>query len=129
VCSSLFIVIVNLIADTKRDSFSELMPVLLNILIGVPQMLSNIQMILICVAVWCILRFFTSTLNDLLDGCSARSKPLPGTTGAWPPPPAPTQRQEGPTCRLEAPSARVWIPRGPGISLRHDNVGCFIDYY
>ncbi|PIL32102.1 transporter [Ganoderma sinense ZZ0214-1] len=31
-------------------SFSELMPILLNILIGVPQMLSNIQMILICVA-------------------------------------------------------------------------------
>ncbi|KAI0762858.1 sodium-potassium ATPase [Fomes fomentarius] len=31
-------------------SFSELMPILLNVLIGVPQMLSNIQMILICVA-------------------------------------------------------------------------------
>ncbi|KDQ57331.1 hypothetical protein JAAARDRAFT_194477 [Jaapia argillacea MUCL 33604] len=31
-------------------SFSELMPIVLNILIGVPQMLSNIQMILICVA-------------------------------------------------------------------------------
>ncbi|KAF5309044.1 hypothetical protein D9619_013557 [Psilocybe cf. subviscida] len=31
-------------------SFSELMPVLCNILIGVPQMLSNIQMIIICVA-------------------------------------------------------------------------------
>ncbi|KAI0936197.1 hypothetical protein AcV5_004394 [Taiwanofungus camphoratus] len=31
-------------------SFSELMPMLLNMLIGVPQMLSNIQMILICVA-------------------------------------------------------------------------------
>ncbi|KAH8115708.1 sodium-potassium ATPase [Phellopilus nigrolimitatus] len=30
--------------------FSELMPILLNILIGVPQMLSNIQMILICIA-------------------------------------------------------------------------------
>ncbi|OBZ79410.1 Sodium/potassium-transporting ATPase subunit alpha-A [Grifola frondosa] len=30
-------------------SFSELMPLLLNILIGVPQMLSNLQMILICV--------------------------------------------------------------------------------
>ncbi|KAH9955497.1 sodium-potassium ATPase [Russula dissimulans] len=30
-------------------SFSELMPILLNILIGVPQMLSNMQMILICV--------------------------------------------------------------------------------
>jgi len=30
-------------------SFSELMPVLLNIFIGVPQMLSNIQMIIICV--------------------------------------------------------------------------------
>ncbi|KAF9447587.1 sodium-potassium ATPase [Macrolepiota fuliginosa MF-IS2] len=30
-------------------SFSELMPILLNVLIGVPQMLSNIQMILICV--------------------------------------------------------------------------------
>jgi hypothetical protein len=27
------------------------MPILLNVLIGVPQMLSNIQMILICVAV------------------------------------------------------------------------------
>ncbi|KAI0290823.1 sodium-potassium ATPase [Russula brevipes] len=31
-------------------SFSELMPILLNVIIGVPQMLSNIQMILICVA-------------------------------------------------------------------------------
>ncbi|KLO07342.1 sodium-potassium ATPase [Schizopora paradoxa] len=31
-------------------SFSELMPILLNVLLGVPQMLSNIQMILICVA-------------------------------------------------------------------------------
>ncbi|KAI0036987.1 sodium-potassium ATPase [Vararia minispora EC-137] len=31
-------------------SFSELMPIVLNVLIGVPQMLSNIQMILICVA-------------------------------------------------------------------------------
>ncbi|KAN0129016.1 cation transporting ATPase [Lactarius tabidus] len=31
-------------------SFSELMPVLLNVCLGVPQMLSNIQMILICVA-------------------------------------------------------------------------------
>ncbi|KZS91530.1 sodium-potassium ATPase [Sistotremastrum niveocremeum HHB9708] len=31
-------------------SFSELMPVVLNILIGVPQMLSNLQMIIICVA-------------------------------------------------------------------------------
>lgn len=30
-------------------SFSELMPVLLNIFLGVPQMLSNIQMIIICV--------------------------------------------------------------------------------
>ncbi|KAI0041569.1 sodium-potassium ATPase [Auriscalpium vulgare] len=30
-------------------SFSELMPILLNILIGVPQLLSNIQMIVICV--------------------------------------------------------------------------------
>ncbi|KDR70264.1 hypothetical protein GALMADRAFT_255158 [Galerina marginata CBS 339.88] len=31
-------------------SFSELMPIVLNIVIGVPQMLSNIQMIVICVA-------------------------------------------------------------------------------
>ncbi|KAF9554795.1 sodium-potassium ATPase [Agrocybe pediades] len=31
-------------------SFSELMPIVLNIVIGVPQMLSNIQMIIICVA-------------------------------------------------------------------------------
>ncbi|KAF8603003.1 sodium-potassium ATPase [Ceratobasidium sp. AG-I] len=31
-------------------SFSELMPILLNILIGVPQMLSSLQMIIICVA-------------------------------------------------------------------------------
>ncbi|KAI0316640.1 sodium-potassium ATPase [Amylostereum chailletii] len=31
-------------------SFSELMPILLNVIFGVPQMLSNIQMILICVA-------------------------------------------------------------------------------
>ncbi|KAI0064776.1 sodium-potassium ATPase [Artomyces pyxidatus] len=30
-------------------SFSELMPLLLNVLIGVPQMLSNIQMIIICI--------------------------------------------------------------------------------
>ncbi|KAF8493698.1 sodium-potassium ATPase [Russula emetica] len=30
-------------------SFSELMPIVLNVVIGVPQMLSNIQMILICV--------------------------------------------------------------------------------
>lgn len=30
-------------------SFSELMPVLVNVLFGVPQALSNIQMILICV--------------------------------------------------------------------------------
>ncbi|KAL1412745.1 hypothetical protein Q8F55_000492 [Vanrija albida] len=30
-------------------SFSELMPILLNVLLGLPQMLSNIQMILICV--------------------------------------------------------------------------------
>ena len=29
-------------------SFSELMPVLLNVLLGLPQILSNIQMILIC---------------------------------------------------------------------------------
>ncbi len=33
------------------SSFSELMPILLNVFIGVPQMLSNIQMILICVGV------------------------------------------------------------------------------
>jgi hypothetical protein len=32
-------------------SFSELMPIVLNVIIGVPQMLSNIQMILICVGV------------------------------------------------------------------------------
>ncbi|KAG9074209.1 hypothetical protein FS749_014263, partial [Ceratobasidium sp. UAMH 11750] len=31
-------------------SFSELMPIVLNILIGVPQMLSSLQMIIICVA-------------------------------------------------------------------------------
>ncbi|KAF8263726.1 sodium-potassium ATPase [Lactarius quietus] len=31
-------------------SFSELMPIILNVVLGVPQMLSNIQMILICVA-------------------------------------------------------------------------------
>ncbi|KAF8486705.1 sodium-potassium ATPase [Gautieria morchelliformis] len=31
-------------------SFSELMPILVNIFLGVPQMLSNLQMILICVA-------------------------------------------------------------------------------
>ncbi|KAI0259575.1 sodium-potassium ATPase [Gloeopeniophorella convolvens] len=34
----------------KTIFFSELMPILLNVLIGVPQMLSNIQMILICIA-------------------------------------------------------------------------------
>lgn len=33
------------------SSFSELMPIMLNVVIGVPQMLSNIQMILICVGV------------------------------------------------------------------------------
>jgi sodium/potassium-transporting ATPase subunit alpha len=33
------------------SSFSELMPIVLNVVIGVPQMLSNIQMILICVGV------------------------------------------------------------------------------
>jgi len=32
-------------------SFSELVPILLNVLIGIPQMLSSIQMILICVGV------------------------------------------------------------------------------
>ncbi|KDQ14226.1 hypothetical protein BOTBODRAFT_55652 [Botryobasidium botryosum FD-172 SS1] len=31
-------------------SFSELMPILLNVLFGLPQMLSNLQMIIICVA-------------------------------------------------------------------------------
>ncbi|KAI0045063.1 sodium-potassium ATPase [Auriscalpium vulgare] len=31
-------------------SFSELMPILLNILLGLPQLLSNIQMIVICIA-------------------------------------------------------------------------------
>ncbi|KAG8735312.1 hypothetical protein FRC10_010750 [Ceratobasidium sp. 414] len=34
----------------KTVFFSELMPILLNILIGVPQMLSSLQMIIICVA-------------------------------------------------------------------------------
>ena len=37
--------------DAWMPSFSELMPILLNVLIGVPQMLSNIQMILICIGV------------------------------------------------------------------------------
>jgi hypothetical protein len=33
------------------SNFSELMPIVFNVVIGVPQMLSNIQMILICVGI------------------------------------------------------------------------------
>ena len=44
-------------------SFSELMPILLNVLIGVPQVLSNIQMILICVGVSRSSRAYTYSIR------------------------------------------------------------------
>lgn len=58
-------------------SFSELMPIVLNVIIGVPQMLSNIQMILICVGVsddtsspGCTNGANTNMI--FVDGCSSR---------------------------------------------------------
>jgi hypothetical protein len=45
-------VVVDCDADIKNTaSFSELMPIIFNVVFGLPQILSNIQMIIICVAV------------------------------------------------------------------------------
>ena len=42
------------------------MPIILNVIIGVPQMLSNIQMILICVGVsWNALTFLAGFVADM----------------------------------------------------------------
>ena len=57
------------------------MPVLLNVCLGVPQMLSNIQMILICVAVrttrsvWRLLTFRITMQTDVLPALSMCFEP------------------------------------------------------
>jgi hypothetical protein len=61
-------------------SFSELMPIVLNVIIGVPQMLSNIQMILICVGVsgpllpGCTKRAYMIMTWCFVDGCPSRAE-------------------------------------------------------
>jgi hypothetical protein len=77
------------------SSFSELMPIVLNVVIGVPQMLSNIQMILICVGVSeaPFLSGFifarrknvadTNLTWDFADGCPSRVEYVPRTARNW----------------------------------------------
>jgi hypothetical protein len=78
------------------SSFSELMPIVLNVVIGVPQMLSNIQMILICVGVsgeTLLLPGFifarlenvadTNLTWDFADGCPSRVEYVLRTARNW----------------------------------------------
>jgi hypothetical protein len=78
------------------SSFSELMPILLNVVIGVPQMLSNIQMILICVGVSCETLFLpgfifacsenvadTNMTWDFADGYPSRAQYVLRTARNW----------------------------------------------
>ena len=73
-------------------SFSELMPIVVNVVIGVPQMLSNIQMILICVGVSSetvlslARRETVADMNltcDFADGCPSRAEYVPRTSRNW----------------------------------------------
>jgi hypothetical protein len=72
------------------------MPIVLNVVIGVPQMLSNIQMILICVGVSGETFFFlgfifahrenvadTNLTWDFADGCPSRAKYVLRTARNW----------------------------------------------
>ena len=75
------------------SSFSELMPIVLNVVIGVPQMLSNIQMILICVGVSgetlplpgfiFARRADTNLTRDFADGCPSRAEYVLRTARNW----------------------------------------------
>jgi hypothetical protein len=78
------------------SSFSELMPIVLNVVIGVPQMLSNIQMILICVGVSGETTFLpgfifaphenvadTNLTWDFADGCPSRAEYVLRTARNW----------------------------------------------
>lgn len=96
-------------------SFSELMPILLNVLIGVPQMLSSIQMIIIC----CVSRPL------LLCSRSLAHRRPPGRVDVLrdprsrPPNPAPAQHRHRQVSGLEAPTARVRLPWRPRVPVRH----------
>ena len=65
------------------------MPIILNVIIGVPQMLSNIQMILICVGVsgesplLRILGTYMNATRDFADGCPSRAEHVLGATRKW----------------------------------------------
>ena len=81
-------------------------------------------MIIICVAVSsvstsCALFPF---LPYCSDWCASRPESLHGTTRGWSFITETQEHQEGSPCRLEAPRACLWFPRGDWVSLRHVNV-------
>jgi hypothetical protein len=106
------------------------MPVVLNILIGVPQMLSNIQMILICVAVSgkTLARFacrYEKQLTTLLiptDRRPSRTEYVPGASGVRLTLPPATQRAKGALGQWSLAASGIWLPRYPRVALRNVHV-------
>jgi len=106
------------------------MPILLNVLIGVPQMLSNIQMILICVAVSCgTPRLFACRderrLTMLLfstDRCPSRAEHVPGAARERLALSPPAQRAKGTPGQWPLTASGIWFPRYPRVALCHGHV-------
>jgi hypothetical protein len=106
------------------------MPVLLNILIGVPQMLSNIQMILICVAVsdkiparfachnekWLTTSLF---LADRRPPCAEHVRRAARERLTLPPT---AKRAKGALGQWSLTTSGIWFPWYPRVALRHDHV-------
>lgn len=113
------------------SSFSELMPILLNIFLGVPQMLSNIQMILICVAVsGGTPRVFAcrdeKRLTPLLfstDRRPPRAEHVPRTARERLALSPPAQRAKGTPGQRPLTASGICFSRCPRVALCHVHVG------
>ena len=103
------------------------MPVILNVCLGVPQMLSNIQMILICVAVrkTPFLHSFMTLAHvpyRYADRCTAGAQHVLRTSRKRSAQPPATQRAHGPPRELPFVTARVRLPWRPRVALCHVHV-------
>jgi sodium/potassium-transporting ATPase subunit alpha len=101
------------------------MPVLLNILLGLPQILSSIQMIIICVGVSAQLPFFILSglrPDPLTDRCPACSLNVSRKAGIRYPHAQAPKHQKRPHGRLEAAPSCLWVHRYSRVLVCHVNV-------
>jgi hypothetical protein len=106
------------------------MPILLNVLIGVPQMLSNIQMILICVAVSggthrlfaCRDERRLTTLLFLTDRCPSRAEHVPRAARERLALSPPAKRAKGAPGQRPLTASGIWFPRCPRVAQCHVHV-------